>query len=151
MFNQLFDCTVIGNGDALKPHWSRRTSFSSQESEVAACRSASSAPPSPRRCLRPAPFVRRHIIIKQALRTHIDGVVSLPPSTAPYAAKCLTLVITGSDLPGFYPASLPPWFYPLLGEIRIFAKTFGGTSPARIARTSTIGAQVIFRPSSAAS
>ncbi len=45
-------------------------------------------------CVQPR-FVRRHIIIKQALRTHIDGVVLF---TAFYRAVCgkvfATLVIT---------------------------------------------------------
>ncbi len=80
---QFFDCTVIGNGDAFKTPLIRRTSFSSQESEVAGVPLSELAPPLPHRCLRPAPLCTAAYIIKQALRTHIDGVVFFTAFYAP--------------------------------------------------------------------
>ena len=86
MFNQLFDCTVIGNGDAFKAPLVAQNIFQ-QPGIGGGWRAVQRVQRHHHRaaaCVQPR-FVRRHIIIKQALRTHIDGVVLF---TAFYRAVC---------------------------------------------------------------
>ena len=86
MFNQLFDCAVIGNGDAFKAPLVAQNIFQ-QPGVGGGWRAVQRVQRHHHRaaaCVQPR-FVRRHIIIKQALRTHIDGVVLF---TAFYRAVC---------------------------------------------------------------
>ena len=78
----------------LKPHWSRRTSFSSrirgrrgavQRVQGYHHRAAAGIKPG---------FIRRHIVVEQALRAHVDRIVLFPALHRAVGAKCLTLVIT---------------------------------------------------------
>ena len=136
MFNQLFDCAMIGNGNAFKAPLIAQHIF--QQPGVGSCwraiqrvqrhhyRTAA--------CIQPR-FVRRHIVVKQALRTHIDGVVLF---TAFYRAVSGKVFDAGHHRVAICRAFTLHRFHHSLthnrSEIRIFPKTFGSTSPARIAR-----------------